>query len=94
MDTALELKHVIVSDPSLEGMVAYRRGTFMKQSAAITYVDYMDMYNFWRQQESIGGVFPSVEMNITNGTGFAFNTGTSALNTGTSAYECKVTSKT
>ena len=35
----------------------------------------------------IGGVFPSVEINITNGTGFTFNACTSA-------YKCKVTWKT
>ena len=49
-----------------------------------TYVDYMDTYNFWSQLGSIGGVFPSVEMHITNGTGFTFNTRESV-------YECKVT---
>ena len=42
MDTALELKHVIASDPPLDGMVAYRRGTYMKQSAGITFIEYMD----------------------------------------------------
>ena len=74
---------MFASDPPLEGMVAYRRGTYMKQSAVITYVEYMDTYNFWRQQESMGGVYPSVEMNITNGTGFTYHEGLSA-------YECKV----
>ena len=33
MDTELELKHVIGSNPPLEGMVVYRRRTYMKQSA-------------------------------------------------------------
>jgi hypothetical protein len=80
-------EHVIGSDPHLEGMVAYRRGTYMKQSAVITYIEYVDTYNFWRQQNSVGGVFPAVEMNITNGTEFTFDTGAST-------YECTVTWKT
>ena len=86
MDTAFELKHAIGSDPPLEGMVAYRRGTYMKQSAVITYIDYMGTYHFWRHQNSVGGVFPAVEMNITNGREFTFDTGAST-------YECTVTWK-
>ena len=55
----------------------------MKQSAVKTFIDYMDTYNFWRQQSSFGGVFLDVEMNITNGTEFIFATGASM-------YECTV----
>jgi hypothetical protein len=42
LDKQLELKQVMGSEPPLPGMVAYRRGTYMKQSAVNTYVDYLD----------------------------------------------------
>jgi hypothetical protein len=90
MDTALELKQVIGSDPPLEGMVAYRRGTYMKQSAVITYVDYMDTYLFWRQQGKKGGVYPDVEMNITNCTGVTLD----MRDPNDRPYECTITWKT
>ena len=42
MGTELVLEHVIGSDPHLEGMVAYHRGTYMKQFAVKAFINYMD----------------------------------------------------
>jgi hypothetical protein len=42
LDKQLELKQVMGPEPPLPRMVVYRRGTYMKQSAVNTYVDYLD----------------------------------------------------
>jgi hypothetical protein len=54
-DKQLELRQVMGSEPPLAGMIAYRRATYMKQSAVITYMDYLDTFLFWRQQGNFGG---------------------------------------
>jgi hypothetical protein len=82
-DKQLELRQVMGSEPPLAGMIAYRRATYMKQSAVITYMDYLDTFLFWRQQGNFGGTYPAVEIHITNATEFTFDTHDKV-------YECTV----
>ena len=75
----------MASDPSIEKQVPFARGVYMKLKATGKIVEVFDTYFAWRQRHGIGGIFPTVQIEIMKGAGVQLATDVN--------YECTITVK-